>query len=267
MTAVVRGCGTREPGGIYLVCDVGEDGKPVDHFLIDPPRRVEPEALGLASRGVALAEVQGLPCVLDWVGADSYPNVADFVEEVARFGSSRRVQQGFDFAALLPGSRHLFVHPRALIANVALGPGHAGADDPRWIGGDFPPDALPGRVTLLDGGRCVTRRAEHDALDYQGMCATYWWQDLDPVTLTWASDPARFEAQARRDEAVRRQMPGFAYHAFARPEGWAPNYRPAAFLWLPIHRLVVVNDPEGGRHEGALEKAARAGLPVALEED
>lgn len=262
MPSVVRGCGTRQPGGIYLVSEVGGEGKPLPYFLIDPPRPVAAEGLGLASRGVTLAELGGAPCVLDWVGADSYPNVADFLEETVRFGSSRRVQGTLDFATLGPGSRHLFVHPRAVIENPQE---YWGYGTGKSAGGyDYAPDSVPGR-TLFD--RCVTTRGDHDAAGYEGMCATLWWHDLHPDSVVFASEEGIFEQQVVWGATVKRQLPGFAYHAFSRPQDTRPRYAPGAFLWLPIHRIAVIEDPEGGAHEAALKKATKAGLPVDLEKE
>ena len=260
MTGVVRGCGTRSPGGIYLVSEVGEKGRPIEYFLVDPPRPVDAEALGLSARGVALADLGGAPCVLDWVGQDSYPNVSDFLEETARFGSSRRVQPGFDFSALTEGSRHLFVHPRAVIDN----PGEYWGYGPAAHAYHYPPDGVPGRALFA---RCLTRREDHDTADFEGMCATLWWHDLHPDTVVYSSDEDMFERQVAWRAVVRRQMPSFAYAGYSRPQDTRPRYRPGAFLWLPVHRVVVIADPEGGTHEDALKKAGRAGLPVEIEEE
>ena len=272
MSAPVRGCGTRQPGGIYLVSETGEKGKPIEHFLIDPPRPIEAGALGIAARGVTLATLGDAPCVLDWVGVDSYPNVADFIEETRRFGASRRVQAGLDFSVLRPGARHLFVHPKALILNPAE----------YWnampeAGVAYPDDSLPGRVLDEALGPCVTRRPDHGAslggkagtepAETGGMCATLWWHDLDERGLVYASEEGIFEKQVIWEASAKRQMPAFSYHAFGHPQDTRPRYALAAFLWLPIHRVVVIADPEGGTHDAALEKARRAGLPVDLEED
>ena len=243
---------------------MGEKGKPLEYFLVDPPRPVD-ERWGLSSRGVTLADVNGTPCVLDHVGQDSYPNVADFLEEVRRFGSSRRVQGTFDFRALGPGSRHLFVHPRAQIDN----PQEYWDYGPE-AGYDYAVDSLPGRVLPpdpMDPTFCVTRRADHRGHDFKGMCASLWWHDLHPDTVVYASEEGIFEKQVAWEATVKRQMPGFSYHAFSRPQDTHPRYTPAVFLYLPIHRLVVIEDPEGGAHDEALKKAEKAGLPVELESE
>jgi hypothetical protein len=261
MPSVVRGCGTRQPGGIYLVSELGEKGKPLDYFLIDAPRPIDAEKVGLSARGVTLTELAGAPCILDWVGADGYPNVADFLEEVARFGSSRRVQSGLDFSRLGPGSRHLFVHPKAVIENPQEYWDYVPAE-----GCAYAPDCLPGRVLDDEAlGPCVTRRPDHG--DEQGMCATLWWHDLHPDSVVYAAEEGIFEAQTLWRASVKRQMPGFAYHAFARPQDTRARYTPGAFLWLPVHRIAVIDDPEGGAHEAALKKASKAGLPVDLEKE
>jgi hypothetical protein len=35
--AVIRGCGTRVAGGIYLVCSLSPNGTPLADFIVDPP--------------------------------------------------------------------------------------------------------------------------------------------------------------------------------------------------------------------------------------
>lgn len=37
-----RGCGDREPGGVYAESGVGPFGFPLEHFLIDPPMPLPP---------------------------------------------------------------------------------------------------------------------------------------------------------------------------------------------------------------------------------
>src|SRR5262249_38923290 len=76
-----RQCGYRKKGGVYLTVPTSEDGAPIEYFLVDPPQPVELGALGIAPRGVHLIENEGVWHVFDVVGQESYPNVADFVEE------------------------------------------------------------------------------------------------------------------------------------------------------------------------------------------
>ena len=113
---VERGCGRRVRGGLYWECGLGPHGTPVEEFLLDPPVP-PPTGLGLRARGVTPLVVDGVTHLLDWVGADSYPNTADFVEEVRRCGLSRRLPVTLDLSALSPASRLLLVHARARVVN------------------------------------------------------------------------------------------------------------------------------------------------------
>ena len=112
------GCGVRSPGGVYLVTSLGDGGVPLRECVLDPPIPVDATAVGLSPQGMAVARTSaGSTRVLDWIGEGFYPNCADYVEEVALFGSSRRVPRTFDFDLLTPKSQHVLVHPRAIVTN------------------------------------------------------------------------------------------------------------------------------------------------------
>ena len=83
-----RQCGYRKKGGAYLTVPTSGDGAPIEYFLVDPPQPVDLETLGIVPRGVHLIEKEGVWHVFDVVGQDSYPNVADLVEE-ARYVITR----------------------------------------------------------------------------------------------------------------------------------------------------------------------------------
>ncbi len=44
-----RGCGEREPGGVYAECGLSSRGRPLEEFLIDPPLPL-PEGLDLINK-------------------------------------------------------------------------------------------------------------------------------------------------------------------------------------------------------------------------
>jgi len=95
---VLRGCGTRCRGGLYAECGMGPNGSPVENFLMDPPVLLDFARIGVIPRGTHLVERNGATHLFDWIGAESYPNVADFIEEVRRFGLSRRLSPKLDFS-------------------------------------------------------------------------------------------------------------------------------------------------------------------------
>lgn len=259
MTAasVVRGCGTRQPGGIYLVASLGEDGIPLRECVIDPPAPVNAAALGLSPQGMALGigASTGRIVVLDWVGAKDYPNVADFIEEVALFGSSRRVPATFAFDKLGPGATHVLCHPHAVLANRSWLNTHIAP----WA----PENSYLGRLRgqSADGHYCPFKGGTHPA---DVMCAAFWWETLAPGTVTFDGDIEAFQEQCDRERLVTRRMPSFAYEGYTLPDRdqWVPEYLLGAFLGLPLTRIEVVTDPGDMAHVEALDRASKSGLPV-----
>ncbi len=245
-----RGCGRRVRGGIYLEVGLGPGGRPVEDFLIDPPLKLGPEALtalGVHPVGVSLVERQGATHVLDWVGSEHYPNVADFVEEVRVAGLSRRLSRSLDFSRLGPGSRILLIHARAWIDNAQEYYRSLAEGAPR-------PYQQPG------ARRCPRRLPGHDNWSNPPtMCAQLWWQDV-------AGGHPVDDNPFRGPRTTVREMPAFSYLGLRPPDGVEARYTPAIFASFPVSRLVVISDPAGG-HEEPLRAASRAHLPVELEEE
>ncbi len=125
----VRGCGVRQIGCAYLACPLSEGGMPLEHFLIDPPiKEVEvdgemlpiAEAWDLKPRGVKIMRIPALGDgyhVVDIVGAESYPNATDFLEEVRHLGLSRKISRTSDFSLLTRESRILIAHSKGWVDN------------------------------------------------------------------------------------------------------------------------------------------------------
>lgn len=246
----VRLCGTRVPGGIYA--SSAADGEiPVESFLLDPPRyQVEvqevgyhPEmvpiidAFGVTPIGVSLwQDRHGTWHLLDWIGSKSYPNVADWLEEVRTMGVSRRVPISLDFSLLGPKSKILVFHSRGHIENAS--------DymlDERFI--DDPKRRL-----------CPKKREAHRADMSLDMCVRLYWQDV------WGG-----ESTAENSRKIRRELPCNDYEALAPPEGVQAQYAPAMFAAFPISGLEVINT-EDGRHADSLFAASRADIRVSLED-
>jgi hypothetical protein len=100
-----------------MLAPAGE-GHPVECFIKDPPMLLDTQAIGLTPIGTKIISMNGVNHVFDWVGTSHYPNVADFVEEVRRFGASRRAAQNIDFSLLSPDSMLVLVHSRTVIDTV-----------------------------------------------------------------------------------------------------------------------------------------------------
>jgi hypothetical protein len=252
---VERGCGRRQAGGIYLEVGLAPGGQPTEHFLCDPPVPLDAAQIGLAPQGVILFDTHKGTHVLDWVGSVFYPNVADFVEEVRRFGLSRRAQRNIDFSRLAPGASILLAHSRAVIADPLpyyrqWSADHGLAPFPCPKGNETHAN-YP--VTLASVGRATP----------QCTCAGIWWQDIEDGKSAICDS----QHGTRCHSAVTRTMPSFGYSGHAPADGVVGAYELGIFMRLPLSRIVVVNDPEGGTHEQAMQAASRSGLPIALVEE
>lgn len=241
-TAVKRGCGTRVAGGIYAECPLSANGRPLEDFLMDPPVVIDPTQLGVTPVGVTLVERKGVWHIVDWVGSEHYLNVADFLEEVRRFGMSRRLPRTLDFSKLGPGSRQMLVHSRAHIEN------HA---------------AYYTDTVTNDRVKCPKNLPLHHANPTTGqppdqMCAGLWWEDVEGGEGPWDANDSR---------SVQRAMPSFTYNARKRPDGVEPVYKLAIFASFPIANIAVIRDPKGGTHELAEHLASQAKLPLTLEDE
>jgi len=125
-----RGCGEREEGGVYAECGFSPYGSPLEHFLFDPPLPL-PDGIDLINKPQLWQRadpVSGEP-VLDpetdapvydlliWIGAEHYPEAADYIEETRRLGASRRLNPQMDLSKLTCRSRMVLAHPKAIIAS------------------------------------------------------------------------------------------------------------------------------------------------------
>lgn len=260
-----RGCGTRQSGGIYAECGLDPlGGAPLQDFLIDPPHPV-PVELGLTAVGVKLVELGGTWHILDVIGRQHYPNVADFLEEVANQGLSRRLPRNLEYAKLGPGSRIILAHVRAII------------EDPL----PYQQDRWAARYARWAGHQiCPRGRPDHDqsaAAAERGMCAGLWWEDVEgaevPDPLKQGDGEGAGEVVLNPEVPYRtvvRRMPAFSYIAARRPDSLlapapGPRYSLGFFASFPITNLSVIRDERGGTHEAALQAASRAGLEVRLE--
>jgi len=232
---VQRGCGSRQKGGVYFETAHGPGGKPVEFFLIDSPLPV-PAELNLSSIGVQLVEFNGVYHLIDVVGKEYYPNVADFVEEVRRFGVSRRLPSSLDFSKITPETNLYAVHDRAIVKNTG-----------DWF--EYPGNESPvcpkGLENHPRGVEC---------------CAWVWWNDVEGGHTPSLAD-SLFGPEELTDvydlEKTRivRAMPSFTYRAHSRPEKITPNYERGFFARFPIGRLVVV---KGEDNTEKLDKVRKA---------
>lgn len=248
---MARACGRRKKGGIYSECPLGESGKPIEEFLFDPPA---PLNIDLAPQGVKMIEREGVWHLVDWVGSSHYPNVADFVEEVRRMGMSRRLPQTTPFERLTLRSQHFLVHSRAIVAHPEMyRPPRVGVDTNDTLSRG--PYQCPKNIASHVAGVEVRESFHHP------MCAGIWWEDLDPFELF-------IEPSVPGSRIVTREIPCGTYEGLCSPgDPKQREYVPGYFAAFPIWNLQVIRDPEHGRHEAALENAARAGIDVEVADE
>jgi hypothetical protein len=267
---VERGCGTRKEGGVYAECGLSSDGAPIEHFLIDPPVIIEKSELGLSDVGVKLMPrtsrchicngtgtihlVEGqLPqacsCggsgelvtwhILDIVGAEHYPNVADWVEETRRFGMSRRLARNLDFSLIDEDSRIFLAHSKAHIDNAEEYYDSADSFKIEWT---CPKSFARHSMSIPTGERGIC-------------CAGIWWHDVNRYDVKPYPDMRR----------ISRRMPSFSYEALCKPDGVEPRYKYAIFCKMPISRLVIVKG--GEKEDETLESVGKSKLRVDLVEE
>lgn len=224
---MMRGCGTRIANGMYATCGLSPAGRPIEYFLFDPPILDIP--LGVTPRGVQLVEHDGIWHVIDWVGSESYPNVADFVEETRELGLSRRLPSTLDFSKLTADSRILLIHAKAHIVN--------------W------PDYRYGRHPQYDCG--CPKAVEGHGLAFGAMCAGLWWVDV-------------VDSEPNLSFHLRHMPADFAYTCLPTPDNVDPVYQPGYFMWLPIRSIEIVRGEKAAERAALARKSS---LPVVIKEE
>lgn len=254
-----RGCGTRMPGGVYLVVPMGPDGAPLEHFLFCPAIPLPPE-WNVSPRGQQIVPFASRNCVVDWIGENNYPNVSDFIEEGRCHGFSRHVSPELA-ARVEPGARLLPVHARGLIRNWSLYAPRTMDMCPRQL---HPVNELAGysdREMEWFEDFYPRAIADHTRAHYpHAGCSGYWWEDIEGGTV--------IDAKALLGEHgyVERTIGDTTYTGFARLPWIEPDYEPAIFAMLPIGVIHVID----GAEESAdtyrrMRKTAK--LPVQLMEE
>lgn len=227
---IERGCGTRVKGGVYIETMLGPNGCPLECFMKDPPIAIDADAIGLSHIGSRIVERNGVTYVFDWVGESFYPNVTDFIEEVRRYGASRRMSANLDWSKLSPESKLVLVHSRAV---------YDMTDQMREVIQLYHSQICPLATKMFHDGLQNVNIFTHGATQ---QCARHWWYDHDQ------------QEQLTAGETYTRTMPSFEYKAVTRVQ--TPTYAPGIFLVLPIHRVAVVRDEGTDSHVQTIEKVS-----------
>lgn len=235
-----RGCGnSRVAGGLYAELPLGPGGRPVEDFLICPPRLLN---FDVPVRGQLPVEINGTLHLVDWIGSEFYPNVADFVEEVRYMGLSRRIAPvlatsrddskpaSFVLEKLTRDSRILCVHAHAWLHNYE-----------HYAPFDF---------------LCPRHHESHP--HNTPMCGGVWWWD---VTGGEPAPVPEHVCVVASERLVERSMPSFRYYARTRPDGVEPVYSPAIFAAFPIARFALVAGSHG-EHEPMADKLLKLDMDI-----
>lgn len=104
----------------------------------------------------------------------------------------------------------------------------------------------------IHGRSCPKSIPGHD--EYREMCVKVWWNDIEG-------------GEELPDGKVVIKMPSFSYQGYARPTPVVPEYELAIFCALPIQGIEVIDDPEYGTHDDAMQRASVSEITVNLVEE
>ena len=281
---VPRGCGEREPGGVYAESGLSPYGRPLEEFLFDPPLPI-PEGLDLvnkpqlwmrtlASGEPALdAEEQPIYDLLIWVGEEHYKYCCDYLEETRRYGASRRLNPNLDLWLLSRSSRMILAHPHVL--------------NTRWQeqrppqsckksmpGHDVPAASLdvvenardePGEESIsslaLNGaapGKELIRLVLSPAAPQTGPCLFKLWEliprEAAQTVIETSDDEAGTQQSGAESLPLCLREIGSTIYQY-RPTGEsADGLVPGLFAALPITGFALIRFQDGSVNERAKEK-------------
>ena len=254
---IERGCGQRQPGGVYLESGSEFGTLPISSLIADPVVPVDIRQLNLTAKGQKLLEEDGVTHVADIVGSTHYPNAADFIMEAVHYGVSRRASSGLDFSSITPESMLLLLHSRAILERKRIF-----ADQrPKWEcilhpeRHDYCEPTCAGThwVNVLPGHNVQHDLEGHDI----GLCST------DGATWTLGDYGMRcFTAPAPH---IVTLPCGLQYVASPlQQHGWF-DFSHGVIMRCPISRIVLVDDPENSEHiKRIYDRIAAASVPVAV---
>jgi hypothetical protein len=260
---VERGCGDREPGGVYCESGLSSHGRPLEEFLIDPPLPV-PDGLDLVNKpqlwqrmlqeGQPVLDADGNPIydLLIWVGAEHYPYCPDYIEETRRYGASRRLNPNLDLSRLSCASHMILAHPRA--RNTA------------WQTQSSPESChkdVPGHVDKVEADGDSVEEMLPSNVPLNGPCLFKLWELIPQDAAQTVLPELDLEVG---DTAVNALVRPLCLRAIGstvyqyRPTGESEEgLVPGLFAILPITGFALIRFADGSVNERAREKVL-AGL-------
>lgn len=294
-----RECGSRKEGGTYATCPLSPYGMPLEHFIPCKPVPIVADDYNLANVGVKLVDIEEscLKCggakptkkikekyyrvcdvchgsgvetvthVFDIVGAEYYPNVADFLEEARRMGVSRRLEleDRRQYARLSHRSRLMLLHHKAVINNPL-----------ERVKEMFPREmqrlhraGCPKGLHTLCGETPAGAWLPTGAGNLPPGCSSLYWHMIEkgkPVgedipLKRGGQIPANYkEPEMPSNGFVERELASGTYRGYEMPEGFDPQYSLGIFGVFPLVKIQVV-DPDGS-YENKVDRAKAAGVDV-----
>jgi hypothetical protein len=220
----------------------------LDWMLLCPPWipwEKSPAEIGLAAQGMLVMErwengqASGIWDIWDWVGEKNYPYFPIFFEEARWQGTSRKIPPSAPIKLLTQQSRHLFVHPKAILdleSMFTIVQTHLGLK------------SCPMAIEYHDRPQLET--------GIYDWCTTYLWETVGQVGT---------EKEDRNTLcALANQL---SFKAAKMPYGIKPIWSPAVLAWAPIDRLEVIEDDIDGKHNDVLRLLDQGGcnIPYILE--
>jgi hypothetical protein len=291
---VPRGCGEREPGGVYAESGLSPRGRPLEEFLFDPPLPI-PEGLDLVNKpqfwqrtlpsGEPALDEEGQPIfdLLIWVGEEYYPYCPDYLEETRRYGASRRLNPNLDLSLLSRSSRMILAHPHVLNTRwqeqrppqscKKSVPGHDVPAASHGVKENARDESGEGRISSLAltgaaAGRELISLAVSPEIPHMGPCLFKVWELIPreaAQTVIEAADDAVGEQHSGTESLplCLREIGSTIYQY--RPTGEsAEGLVPGLFAALPITGFALIRFQDGSVNEQAKAKIL-AGLEAREE--
>lgn len=250
-----RGCGKREPGGVYAECGLSPYGRPLEHFLFDPPLPL-PDGVDLVNKpqlwmrtdptsgDPVLNQETGQPIydLLIWIGAEHYPEAPDYIEETRHLGASRRLNPQMDLTRLTRQSRMLLAHPHAIIVlwRDLIPPQRCHKHLP------YHDQAFFERLYRDELGKDEVLDATHDD-ERKGSCIFKLWNVLP-------KDEAVETFDREGDLPLCLRQIGSTIYEYEPTGEEVTIWEPGFILGLPISTLALIQFEDGSVNEKAREK-------------